>query len=228
MTLTPDDIRNPRRQSGFNYVTRAHSTGSRTPLWCARKGQFNKGTAATDWHGPCRKDPLEAAQDYCDYVNGSPSRMPKRLKTAGHKQRTPRTPRKGPTATEQRIAELEKELRGLKRQREKDSSGRQGYVYCIAEAAAPHEPTLVLTRKKEVVAALIGARGVKIGHAVDPHKRIAELQTGNPRKLILLGFIKGTMEDEAHLHQRFHKDNVLQEWFCPSRELLSLFVNKEG
>ncbi len=252
--LTPADIRDPQRKSGYTYVTYDTSDRNRIKRYRGQPGiglthgEPSSHTSTKRWRGPARLTALEAAQDYCDYVNGLPlSQRPKKLKTAGHK-RSPRTPRQGPTPIEQKIAAMEKELRGLKRQREKESEGRQGYVYCIGEdpdsGGYPQDGGYIVftnptpdgrrSWRGSVRAVLpadalvIGERGVKIGHAVDPHKRIAELQTGNPRKLILLGYIKGTMEDEARFHQRFHKDNVLQEWFRPSRELLSLFVNKEG
>lgn len=81
----------------------------------------------------------------------------------------------------------------------------QGYVYCIGDGTA-----------------------VKIGYSVAPAKRVPELQTGNPRILTLLGFIKGTEADERALHRKYRKDNILQEWFRPSPALLSEFGISRG
>lgn len=78
-----------------------------------------------------------------------------------------------------------------------------GYVYCIGE----EDRTLA----------------VKVGYARDAQFRIADLQTGNPRKLVILGVLRGTRQDERDLHARYIKDNVLGEWFRPTAELLSEF-----
>lgn len=71
--LTIEDIRNPDRASGFNYVNRAtnayRGTISTVP-YHARAG-------GGKWHGPRRPEAEQAAQDYCDYINGlRPSRRP--------------------------------------------------------------------------------------------------------------------------------------------------------
>ena len=79
----------------------------------------------------------------------------------------------------------------------------QGYVYCIGEEGRWY--------------------AVKVGYSVKPAARVAELQTGNSRKLVLLGAFEGTEADEAAIHQRYMADNILLEWFRPSRALLSEF-----
>lgn len=83
------------------------------------------------------------------------------------------------------------------------SFAEPGYVYCIGEERRSH--------------------AVKIGFARDAEFRIADLQTGNPRKLVLLGVLRGTTADERDLHARFIADNVLGEWFTPTEELLAEF-----
>jgi len=67
-----------------------------------------------------------------------------------------------------------------------------------------------------------GARGpVKIGYTrKDPSARLADLQTGSPVRLRLLGFMPGAPADERSLHRRFASLRLLGEWFHPSRELL--------
>jgi hypothetical protein len=54
---------------------------------------------------------------------------------------------------------------------------------------------------------------VKIGwSAGHPQRRLDDLQVGNPRSLVLLGYTAHLTESEAHrLYQRFH---VRGEWFA--------------
>lgn len=92
----------------------------------------------------------------------------------------------------------------ISRWRSEQRKGKQGYVYCIAEAEGLYPL-------------------VKIGYSDDPPARVPELQTGNGRKLFLLAYFAGTESDEKALHARYIKDNTLQEWFRPSDELLSEF-----
>jgi hypothetical protein len=80
----------------------------------------------------------------------------------------------------------------------------QGYVYCFRETEGAE-------------------RYVKVGYSVNPEKRIAEVQTGNPRILEIVGYFPGTEEDERALHKQFGPSNKLQEWFRPTPALLSLF-----
>ena len=67
---------------------------------------------------------------------------------------------------------------------------------------------------------LRGESAVKIGIAVDPLRRIRELQTGNARRLHLLMKI-GPMSEklaaatERKLHKRFKKWRLVGEWFEP-------------
>lgn len=89
------------------------------------------------------------------------------------------------------------------------SVGKPGYVYCIGE-------------ENRSVA-------VKVGFSDDATLRIGALQTGNPRKLVILGVIQGTRADERELHARYQNDNVLNEWFRPSEALLSEFnIDPQG
>jgi len=59
---------------------------------------------------------------------------------------------------------------------------------------------------------------VKIGFAIDLNKRISNLQTGNPRPLKLMGFIKtaNKVDDrkiEKALHKKYKNLHVSGEWF---------------
>lgn len=73
--LTIEDLRNPDRKSGFDYVASANpsSKQKRTrDYFCARHGTrpTKKGQVTDSWRGPTRHTAEEAAQDFCDYVNG--------------------------------------------------------------------------------------------------------------------------------------------------------------
>lgn len=96
---------------------------------------------------------------------------------------------------------------GVLRDRRAQREGKQGYVYLITEAL----PGGAL-------------RYAKIGYSVNPKKRVAELQTGNPRTLVLLYMMPGTEEDERRMHREFASDNVLAEWFMITPSLLSRFT----
>lgn len=50
--------------------------------------------------------------------------------------------------------------------------------------------------------------------------RVSALQTGNPRKLTLIGAFRGTWAAERDLHKRFKEDRVRREWFRASPDLL--------
>lgn len=77
------------------------------------------------------------------------------------------------------------------RKRDKDGI----YVYCIANEF-----------------------GFKVGVAVEPEKRLKDLQTANPRPLDLLGTIKCRTRQQAmmienHIHERLKAHNMQGEWF---------------
>lgn len=55
---------------------------------------------------------------------------------------------------------------------------------------------------------------IKIGRAWSPSIRVNELQTGNPRQLMLLGYVPETDElNECSEHQRLAKFRLMGEWF---------------
>lgn len=65
---------------------------------------------------------------------------------------------------------------------------------------------------------------IKIGWALDVEQRINTLQTGNPEKIELLGYVTGTVLDEMELHRNFDSVRLRGEWFNPAEELLSFVV----
>lgn len=71
---------------------------------------------------------------------------------------------------------------------------------------------------------------IKIGYTKNNvQKRLKQLQTSNAKKLYLLGWMEGTMEDEKRLHTIFgkHKVRYNGEWFRPDKSLID-FINKNN
>jgi len=67
-----------------------------------------------------------------------------------------------------------------------------------------------------------GTDRIKIGFTEkNPKERVKKLQTGNSNKLILLGSIDGTNQDENNLHREFSEERGNGEWFEPSPRLES-------
>lgn len=195
--LTIEDLRNPARKSGFDYVRQHPNPRSERRFQAqggGRKVRNGRKVSGPAWEGAYFATAEEAAQDYCDYINGSGAITAKQLRSAGHDGKRDSLP--SDAMTQQAL--------GMLRDARAQRQGRQGYVYCIAEAEG------------------IGPL-VKLGYSTNPQARVAELQTGNGRKLFLLGYFAGTMADESAIHQEFIEDNKLQEWFRPSDELLSKF-----
>ena len=65
---------------------------------------------------------------------------------------------------------------------------------------------------------------IKIGFSEKhPKGRLNDFQTGNSNKLILLGYIEGTYEDEYNLHQEFSEERIRNEneWFESSPRLVN-------
>jgi hypothetical protein len=197
--LTPKDIENPSRRSGYDHVRYKEGGGGRAANnWSAEHGSkpSKPGNRSAVWNGPRRATPEEAAQDYCDYINGSGVSPAPQLKSAGHN---------GKREKLSDDPEVQAAL-GVLKDAKGERAGNQGFVYCIWESKPGG-----------------GMEYVKIGFSTNPQARIAELQCGNPRKLVLVSMKKGTREDERALHQKYIKQNVLQEWFRPTKELLLEF-----
>lgn len=195
--LTPEDLRNPARKSGYDHVGYNVSPGQTTPKpYQAVVYGGTRSKAGMAWIGPRRATAEEAAQDYCNYIGRKGVTPTAPLKTAGHAGRRQKL------SDDPEVAAALGVLRDAKGQRQ----GKQGYVYCILETAPG------------------GAmQYVKVGFSTNPAARVAELQTGNPRPLKLHAMKEGTLEDERALQQKYIKENVLQEWFRPTKELLLEF-----
>lgn len=187
--LTPKDLENLLSKSGFTHVLVTPDPSRKKP-YQAQSGGGHKGKPELRWYGPRRATALEAAQDYCDYMNGTGVTHAKPLKSAGHKRKR-RSRANGPE-----VQSAYSVIRDAKAAKE----GDQGFVYLIAE-----------TDNDGAVDMLWGYG--KIGFALDPEERIIALQTGNPRKLRLVSYFPGTKDDERAAQQKWHSHNVLQEWF---------------
>jgi excisionase family DNA binding protein len=62
---------------------------------------------------------------------------------------------------------------------------------------------------------------VKIGVSIDPKMRFNQLQTGYPYRLVLLGTIPGSRQQEVEMHVRFERFHIRGEWFRGDDQLLS-------
>lgn len=122
MNITPSDIRNANRTSGFNYVT--INAGSAIRPFQARQWT-ERGTRPANV-GPRRATAVEAAQDFCDFINGGRGRVAQSLKSAGHTGRR----NSGPRDAEEAAA------LGVLRDKRAQRQHKIGYVYCITDGTA--------------------------------------------------------------------------------------------
>lgn len=73
-------------------------------------------------------------------------------------------------------------------------------------------------------------RYTKIGVALDPEKRLRELQTGNPFKLSIAKVIDGSYEEEGKLHDMLHLYKINGEWYDWSNfndEVIELLLSEK-
>jgi hypothetical protein len=96
--------------------------------------------------------------------------------------------------------EVERKNRLMKTRYGRRSLGLDGYIYFIQGESG-------------------GA--IKIGHSMDPVKRLRDLQTSYPDNLILLLMVAGSETDEKALHEQLAASRLKGEWFSPSDEVLS-------
>lgn len=71
---------------------------------------------------------------------------------------------------------------------------------------------------------------IKIGYTKNSiEKRLKQLQTGNDEDLVLLGFLRGGLDEEKLLHKQFQQYRIRQngEWFFPADELIE-YINKNN
>lgn len=199
MPLTIDALRNSARKSGFDHVNSCNPSSPRPRLyWRGEDWRGDSKAARKVWRGPTRQTTEQAAQDYCDYINGSAATAPATLK---------RPQRSKPQQTRRVVSKREREARQV-----------------IREETAKNPPPPL----HKPLCYLIGVKGdsfaVKVGYAdYNVHSRLDSLQTGNPRELVLLGQLPGGKKTEAQLHAKYIKWNVLGEWFWPAADLIAEF-----
>ncbi len=81
-----------------------------------------------------------------------------------------------------------------------DPNARETVIYCIqSEHGGP----------------------VKIGRADDLAKRLVQLQTARPDKLIAIAWAPGTVQDEREIQSRLTPFREKGEWFSPSAEVMA-------
>src|SRR5262245_24163164 len=68
----------------------------------------------------------------------------------------------------------------------------------------------------------VRSAAVKVGCSDDPKSRLAQLQTGCPDLLELLGCIPGDERTETALHRVFRRYHLRGEWFRADAALLIL------
>lgn len=66
---------------------------------------------------------------------------------------------------------------------------------------------------------------VKIGHSINPNKRLLSLQTSNHEKLKIYKIIEGDFSTEKFLHNKFSKYKMRGEFFQFSKEIKDYFDN---
>lgn len=164
----------------------------------AGKGN-NKGTICID----CYRE--KDRERHRRYRGGAPRA---KLKSAGHSTKRPSQPKASQDPLLVEAAEHDRKAREARAKYE--AQHPEGYVYLVGESGP-----------------FRGQRfAVKIGKSANlPQYRLGGLQTGNPRKLVLLGYIEtpDRHKAETELHARYAHLNILQEWFRPTAALMSEF-----
>jgi hypothetical protein len=196
--LTPNQLRDTKTRSGYKHVRKVGGQPSLPKTKPYYQAQHMPGSGD---HGPGRKTALEAAQDYCDWVNGRKIVPAPALKRAAH----PKAKRKKITPAQQVALDILRDARAKPK--------AMGWVYLVVE-----------TRPW----GLDFERG-KVGWTSKnpPEARLNDYQAGNPRKLVMIGKIKGTKRKESNIHKRHIAKNVLGEWFRLDDALLSEFGLKK-
>ena len=72
---------------------------------------------------------------------------------------------------------------------------------------------------REIENGLKYTKNIKIGHAKNPIRRVAEIQTGCPNLLHIDVCIKSTVEAEKIIHNFFCDEHIRGEWFKESESL---------
>ena len=68
---------------------------------------------------------------------------------------------------------------------------------------------------------------IKIGFSTSPKKRKSTLHSAHYEELEFMGIMRGSLDDEAEIKERFSKSNIRGEWYRPSSEVMD-FVKENA
>lgn len=73
-------------------------------------------------------------------------------------------------------------------------------------------------------------RHMKAGWSGNPIKRLADLQTGHPLPLKIIGIIPGSYSYEAAIHRTFHRYRTAGEWYrySPLKSVVDELIDANG
>ena len=85
----------------------------------------------------------------------------------------------------------------------------------LARTSAPntHNGTHNASGSGYTYAIAVSDEYVKIGTSVNPHGRIASIQTGNPHEIEVLAVVSGAILSEPDAHSAWYLDHHRGEWF---------------
>ena len=115
----------------------------------------------------------------------------------------------------------------MARRRSKYDVEIQEWRYRVGIDPMPEPPKDVYTPPERDAVYFIGDEGaIKIGFAAHPEIRMENLQSGNPRQLILLGSYRrrDARAEERRLHRQFAAYRIRGEWFRDSPELRAVIA----
>lgn len=77
---------------------------------------------------------------------------------------------------------------------------------------------------------MVESKRIKIGYTAGyAERRMSQLQTGQPERLILLGTIEGEMSDERSLHRELKQYRLGGEWFSGDvKEIVTHLISTNG
>jgi hypothetical protein len=127
--LAPENLTNPKQASGYTRVAYRPHRATTKPYQA--QGDVVKGQVR--YLGPRRATAIEAAQDYCDFINSGAQATPARPR-AGHKGKP----------VDPKVAEAKRLLYEAR-----DDGDSSGYIYCVGEkGAAPSVARVKLGKSK--------------------------------------------------------------------------------
>lgn len=113
--------------------------------------------------------------------------------------------------------------------RQLEAAARDLYDITPEQAAAGQKSWLETRKKPGYVYFVQEEDGgpFKIGWAADPKRRLAGMQTGNPRKLCIRAMVSGRRSLERTMHDRFAGHRLAGEWFTSCEEIAT-YIEEHG